>query len=147
MPRKITHWCGHHGHHGTRYTTGLDTLSALPTHAPDQTAYRDLVDAVPLLPQGCCEDLYCHWWVLMPGNMSLEDVPQMINRIEVCESRWPLHDIDAFLLQVGLDDSGRVRSGIVVHQKYPDLKPQQRVVQPVEGPHPFTAQLLAHLHQ
>ncbi len=32
-------------------TTGLDTLSASPRPAPDQTAYRDLVDAVPLLPQ------------------------------------------------------------------------------------------------
>ncbi len=29
-------------------TTGLDTLSASARHAPDQTAYRDLVDALPL---------------------------------------------------------------------------------------------------
>ena len=29
-------------------TTGFDTPSASPRHAPYQTAYRDLVDAVPL---------------------------------------------------------------------------------------------------
>ena len=67
-------------------TTRLDTLSASPRHAPDQTAYRDLVDAVPLLPQGCCEGLYCRvvlTWVLTPRNTSLENVPQMLNRIQV----------------------------------------------------------------
>ena len=47
-------------------SVGLDTLSASPRHAPDQTAYRDLVDAVPLLPQGCCEGLYCRRLVLTP---------------------------------------------------------------------------------
>ncbi len=49
-PIKQFKWTEHTSMTGVA-TMGLDTLSASPRHTPDQTAYRDLLDAVPLLRQ------------------------------------------------------------------------------------------------
>ena len=103
-------------------STCLYALSTTSGHAPDESTDGLLGDVLPDLYQGISQLLDSLWCDLAAADGTRHDVPEVLDWIQVCGTGWPVHSINAFVMQELLTHSSHMRTSIVMHEQEPSAQ-------------------------
>ena len=94
----------------------FDAGEATLSHGPDQCLKSVLRDDLPLLLQSLEQDVEVWWRRRIRSDPWPQDIPKVLDWVEIGRTGGPVHPDNLLLLQKVVDDPSSVRTCIVVLQ-------------------------------
>ena len=95
---------------------GIDAGEATLSHGPDQCLKSVLRDRLPLLLQSLEQDVEVWWRRRIHSDPSPQDIPKVLDWVEIGRTGGPVHTDNLLLLQKVVDDPSSMRTCVVVLQ-------------------------------